>query len=1060
VSSTGSGGWDFGSGQGYQPSQGPADRLGLSRIGPYEIEGEVARGGMGVVYRGRDVRLGRPVAIKLLLAPGATGPDTPRVRRFSREAEALASLGHPGLLGVYDFGILPHPAVPYMITEWLEGQTLDQRLRQEGTMDVAEALDLAEAIARAVAHAHGRGVLHRDLKPSNVVLAPRGPVVIDFGLAKRQDLSQSRLTQTGAMAGTAGFAAPEQIRDASDVDERADVYGLGATLYAILTGFPPGGHEGQNLQVLAANATGKFPLPSELRPEVPRAVDRLVARALALAPEDRLADAGEFADAVADLPSFDRRPALKRFLGLGLAVVALIGFGLLLGKTILVLRDKRPSGTGPSELNPSPSSPSPGTQDPPPLASPTRPPPSPLPPGRVGELLGQLARLEGELLEAPVEVEALAGLYGRGEALAEEILAAAKTSRELWPVAQFYVTAGRVELANPLLRALAKDPSFSSRANLELAWLALTKQSTEGLRPALRRASARELTSALDPDEALAARLAKVLHRVQSLGFNRSAASSVRIELAALLREGHESPWRIRSVWSACVFAAFMAPPDYRQLISEAWSPSRNSLAKLQLPKFATISAWHLGLANGREPTVVEELGDFFEAHAGRIPSSEFQLALANGYASAGSRGALERALARQSGLPSAARERLERQAGLMAEARGGVSAGEIRAASFRDPKRPVVEWLRVRCDPTQRLLGVWLVLPPEAQRWGVRLAGAEVDFDLRLRRDGPPSKSTGWSQTSLTMARNERLEARGGGLYFLQIERATPWPAALELALELHTPGPGAKLSLSRDPWEFKMSRIEIPGLREAFSNSRIAFKAGQIDQALSALDPFLDRSPQAKYVRWSLLDLAARWENLASDAKASMQDAGPRGQLAAWLFARCLAATNQVPHAQRTFTDLTRRAPEVLEAWTALIGVETGIRGAKGGQEVLAQAQARFPNAPVLDLLDLILKGRALNDAFAIRFRELQGHSEARRQALSLLFFAGRAPDALPLLEALPADLRDLPRSLIYRAYALLSVGRPGEARKLLESVDAATLSPQLQGQFQRALRSLEGR
>lgn len=1052
MSSSGSDGWDFGSGQGYQPSLGPADRHGLNRIGPYEIEGEVARGGMGVVYRGRDVRLGRPVAVKLLLAPGTKAAEGPRMRRFSREAEALASLSHPGLLSVYDFGVLPQPVVPYMVTEWLEGRTLEQRLRQEGALPVAEALDLAETIARAVAHAHGRGILHRDLKPSNVVLAPRGPVVIDFGLAKRQDPTQSRLTQTGAMAGTTGFAAPEQIRDAARVDERADVYGLGATLYAILTGFPPGGHEGQNLQVLAANATGKFPLPSELRPEIPRAVDRLVAHALALEPEDRMSDAEEFADALADLPQGGPRSSLLRWGGLAMALVGLIGLGLLLGKGILALK------ADPSPALPSPSaSPSPAASQAPPTPGPvaqeTR---RPLPPGRVGELLGDLARLEGELLAAPIEAEALGALYARGLAQAEEILQAAPGPRARWAAAQFYVTAGRVELARPPLRELAKEPAFAARANLDLAWLALTKQSAEGLLPALRRASERELTPELDPGEALAVRLAKILRRVQTMGFNRSAASAVQIELTVLLREEQGSAWRQRSVWSACVFAAFMAPPKFRQLISEAWSPARQK-AKLLQPKFSTISAWHLGLASGREPQVVEELGAFFEAHASRIPSDAFHAQLAAGYAAAGSRGALERSLTRQR-IDGPAEERLRRQVGLMAEARGGLILGELRAASFGDTKRPSVEWLRIRCEANQRLLGVWLVLPPETQRWGVRLAGAEVDFDLRLRRDGPPRRSSGWDHTSLTMARNERLEARGGGLYFLQIERATPWPTLLELALELHTPV-SRKPNLGRDPWEFKMPMTELPGLREAFSASRTAFKAGQIDEALSALDPYLERSPQAKFVRWSLLDLAARWENLARDVKPSMEDAGPRGQLAAWLYARSLGATNQVPQAHQSFSQLSRRAPEVLDAWTSLISVEAGVRGPARALEVLAEAKQRFPEAPVLGLLELVLKGPALSEAFAIRFRELQGHSEARRQALALLFFLRRAPEALPLLEALPPDLRDLPRSLIYRAYALAAVGRAAEGRALLKSVDAPSLSPQLEGQFRRAMRSLEG-
>jgi len=1047
VSSSGSGGWDFGSGQGYQPSLGPADRLGLTQIGPYKIEGEVARGGMGVVYRGQDVRLGRPVAVKLLLAPGTKGADEPRVRRFTREAEALASLSHPGLLSVYDFGVLDQAPVPYMITEWLEGQTLDERLRQGGPLEVAEGLDLAEALGRAVAHAHGRGILHRDLKPSNVVLSPRGPVVIDFGLAKRQDPSQSRLTQTGAMAGTTGYAAPEQLRDAARVDERADVYGLGATLYAILTGFPPGGHDGQNLQVFAANATGKFPLPSELRPEVPREVDRLVGQALAFELEDRFVDAGEFSDAIADLGSVSPSFRVGRLLGAAALIGALVSLGLLLGNGILALKS---SGQSP---------PSPGLATPSPLSSPGVTPSASVasPPSKEGERLrelsGELEQLELELQETPIETEALAGIYGRGEVLANRILEASQSSSERWPAIRHHVTAGRVEQSLPLLRLLAKDPAFAGRANLELAWLALTKRNAEGLKPALRRAA--EVAPGSDLDEALAARLANVLRRVQSLGRNRSAASSVRIELAALLRET-QSAWRKRAVWTTCAFSAFMAPPQFRPLISQAWSPPRPGHPKLELPKYSTISAWHLGLASGSDPAVIHELGGMFEAHAPRIPSPGFHQTLALGQASAGLRGSLERSL-RRCQLADSAVERLRRQVGLMAEARGGVIVGELRASPLDAIDRQRVEWLRLRVDPTQKLLGVWLLLPPESQRWGVRLAGAEVDFDLRLRPDGPPAKATGWTQTSLTMARDERLEARGGGLYFLQIERATPWPVPLELTLELYTPGPGQRPKLARDPWEFKMPTTNLPGLLEAFNASRAAFKAGQVDESLSVLDPFLERSSQARYVRWSLLDLAARWENLAADVESSSDDAGPHGQLATWLLARSLGATNQVSEARRVFSDLTTRAPDLLEAWTALIGIESG-QSLERGRAVLALAQERFPDAPVLGLLDLALKGPKFSQAFAIKFRELEGHTQARRQALSILFFLRRAPEALPLLEGLPRDLRDQPRSLIYRAYALASVGRRDEARALLQSVDRARLSPQLVAQFQRALRALE--
>lgn len=1049
MSGSGSDGWDFGSGGGYQPSLGPADRLGLTKIGPYEIEGEIARGGMGVVYRGRDLRLGRPVAIKLLLAPQTQDLEAQRIRRFTREAEALASLSHPGLLSVYDFGLLPHPKVPYMVTEWLEGETLEERLRHTGTLPVAESLDLAEAIARAVGYAHEQGILHRDLKPSNVVLAPRGPVVIDFGLAKRQDPNQSRLTQTGAMAGTTGFAAPEQLRDAARVDERADVYGLGATLYSLLTGFPPGGHEGRNILLLAANATGKFPLPSELREEVPRQVDQLLAQALALDPDARMPDANAFAEALANLGPLSRGSAWPRVLGGVAAIAALIALGVVVGQGILALRESQPSPIATPGPSPSASfapSPTPATGQSPSLASADDP---------TAHLSQKLERVEAELREVAIEPAALRPLYARGEALAEQILAATEVSSLRWPAIRFLVAAGRVERSQALLRELARDPEFVARANLDLAWLALTRPGGEGLQPALRRAAARSSEGPTD-DEGLARRLAGILLRAQAIGSNRSAASSIQIELARILDEVG-GLWSKRSVWATCVFAASFAPPKFRQLISQAWTAPRPSRPELQLPGYLTICAWHLSLASAHDPNAIQELSPILEAHAERIDSLDFQLALAHGQASGGSRGGLERTLARRPGIPKSRKERLLRQVDLMAESRGGTVVGELQAAPLEDADRSRLEWLRVRCDPTQTKLGVWLRLPPETQRWGVRLAGAEVDFDLRLRRDGPPNNASGWTRAALTMARNERLESRGGGLYFLQLERSTPWAIPLELTLELHT---SPTLRLSRDPWEFPMPNTVTKGIREAFAASREHFAAGQIDDALSALDPHLERAPQATFVRWSLLDFAARWETLNSDVRKAAEDASPRGYLAAWLKSRCLAATGQLPAAEATLSQLTREAPDLLEAWTTLVSVRAGLGRLSQAQAALGEARRRFPDAPVLELLELALAGPERHDAFAIRFRQLQGHAFARRQALSLLFFLGRGADALPLLDALPPELRDHPRQVIFRAYANASLDRLDEARALLESVKPVDLSPQLKAQFARARRALSVR
>ena len=1038
--------WDFGSEGGYQPSQGPAERLGLTRIGPYEIEGEVARGGMGVVYRGRDVRLARPVAIKLLLAPGAGGLADRRVRRFAREAETLAALNHPGVLAVYDFGTLPDRKVPYLITEWLEGETLADRLRHEGTLPIAESLDLAETISRAVAYVHERGVLHRDLKPSNIVLAPRGPVVIDFGLAKRQDPEQSRLTQTGAMAGTTGYAAPEQFRDASSVDERADVYGLGATLYALLTGAPPGGHdEGGHLARLAASATGKFPLASELRAGIPGAVDALLARALAFDPEERISDAGALADALAALPA--ARSGLRSTLVIAIAG-AVLTLGILAGGLASLGEGSPEPSVSPSESLPlgsrEPASP------PSPLGSPTA------DAGALEAALRDLIRVERDLEAAPIEAQALARLYQRGELATNAILEVAQTSAARWPAIRHLVTAGRFQEAKPLLDELARDPAFRARANLELAWIALTGSPKEVALRALGNA-ADVAGEGRDSDEIFARRLATILYRVQSLPVDRAAVRVYQNELRALLGEDIQTPWRQRTVWATCVFTAFFAPPRHQAAISAAWNDPGRTGPRLVLPKHSALVVWLLVIASGEQAVLSDDFTEVFDAHAPRIRAPAFHRAVAMDHAAAGSMGGLERALSRLERVSPGVLLRIRRACQGAAEGRGGRVLGNLRAASFSSAKRARLSWLRVRTEPRESRFGVWLQIPPETQRWSVRLVGAEVDFDLRLRRDGPPSSATGWQRSSLSMGRNEHVEGKGGGVYFLQIERSTPWPIPLELALELETCGPGDTLSVPADPWDLPIPAVSAPGVREAFLASRRHFAGGRIDQALAALDPHLDREPQTLFVRWSTLDLAARWETLNAEVREIATEPGPRGRLANWLEGRSYAFLSKLPEADRSLSRLTRSAPELIEAWALLAVVRVGQGKIEEAKETVAEARRRFPVAPALELLELAVAGRARREAFASRFRELQEHAQARRLVLGCLFFQRRGADTLVLLQGLPDDLKREPREVLSRVFANLSLGNRAEAIRLLKSVEEASLSPSLRAQFAGSLREL---
>ena len=212
-----------------------------SKLGPYEIQSPLGAGGMGEVYRARDSRLGREVAIKVL--PTAFSSDQDRLRRFEQEARATAALNHPNILAVYDIGMSQDS--PYLVTELLEGETLRQRI-QLRPLSARKATDYALQIARGLVAAHEKGIFHRDLKPENIFVTSDGPVkILDFGLAKltrpENDLAAADnptlVSQTGAgmVMGTAAYMSPEQVRG-KPADARSDLFSLGAILYEMVSG--------------------------------------------------------------------------------------------------------------------------------------------------------------------------------------------------------------------------------------------------------------------------------------------------------------------------------------------------------------------------------------------------------------------------------------------------------------------------------------------------------------------------------------------------------------------------------------------------------------------------------------------------------------------------------------------------------------------------------------------------------------------------------------------------------------------------------------------------------
>ena len=222
-----------------------------TKLGPYEIQSLLGAGGMGEVYRARDTRLQRDVAIKVL--PSSLAHDQDRLRRFEQEARAVAALNHPNLLTVFDVGAAPGaesvddigaPKVtagsPYIVSELLEGTTLRERL-SSGALRERKALDYAIQIARGLAAAHERGIVHRDLKPDNVFITNDGRAkILDFGLAKLSevptsdfDATRDLATQAGVVLGTLGYMSPEQVRG-KPADARSDIFSFGTVLYEML----------------------------------------------------------------------------------------------------------------------------------------------------------------------------------------------------------------------------------------------------------------------------------------------------------------------------------------------------------------------------------------------------------------------------------------------------------------------------------------------------------------------------------------------------------------------------------------------------------------------------------------------------------------------------------------------------------------------------------------------------------------------------------------------------------------------------------------------------------
>jgi serine/threonine protein kinase len=269
-----------------------------SKLGPYEIIGLLGAGGMGEVYRARDSRLKREVAVKVL--PQTISAEADRLHRFEQEALATAALNHPNILAVFDIGV--SDASPYAVSELLEGETLRERLRS-GAVPTRKALDYALQIARGLAAAHEKGIVHRDLKPDHLFITKDGRAkILDFGLAKltQTDSSehtslptQTHHTEAGVVLGTAGYMSPEQVRGVA-VDARSDIFSFGAILYEMLSG-KRAFHGETSADTMSAILKEDPPDLAETNRNISPALDRIVGHCLEKNPESRFHSASDIA---------------------------------------------------------------------------------------------------------------------------------------------------------------------------------------------------------------------------------------------------------------------------------------------------------------------------------------------------------------------------------------------------------------------------------------------------------------------------------------------------------------------------------------------------------------------------------------------------------------------------------------------------------------------------------------------------------------------------------------------------------------------------------------------
>ncbi len=270
----------------------------IKRFGRYEIVAELGRGAMGVVYKARDPQIDRLVAVKTVSLSGQEPDEEKEFRlRFLHEAKAAGRLHHPGIVGIFDVGENPETQDPYIVLEYVAGESLNRILAREKKLPLPTALQLVEEVAEALDYAHAQGVIHRDIKPGNILVTEGGHAKIaDFGIAK---LNLAHFTLPGKVLGTPAYMSPEQL-SGEGVDGRSDLFSLGVILYAMVTGHSP--FQGDSATTVCFKVANREPVAaSALDLTLPPELDEVISCAMAKSPEERYQRGAELAEDVRQL---------------------------------------------------------------------------------------------------------------------------------------------------------------------------------------------------------------------------------------------------------------------------------------------------------------------------------------------------------------------------------------------------------------------------------------------------------------------------------------------------------------------------------------------------------------------------------------------------------------------------------------------------------------------------------------------------------------------------------------------------------------------------------------